>query len=75
MNHNGAMPTRKINYKWTIVMTALLAAAMFASCGGENGKALFKTAANPAIAYRSYLLEIRAQAPLSTQKLASELRC
>lgn len=56
-------------------MTALLAAAMFASCGGENGKALLKTAANPSIAYRLYLLEVRARSLLSTQELASELRC
>ncbi len=65
---------KKMNRKWAIVLTVLSATVLFVSCSGENGKAMNKTAANPAVAYRAYLLDIRSRTDLSTPELASELR-
>lgn len=65
---------KKMNCKWTAVFALLSATVLFVSCSGENGKVMLKTAANPAIAYRSYLLDIRSRTELSTPELASELR-
>ena len=64
----------KLNYIWTMLMVALFATVLFTSCRDNNGGAILKTAANPAIAYRAYLLDIRNRENLSTQELASELR-
>ena len=74
MNYKCTMDKRKMNYKWTIAITALSTILLLVSCKGETGKAMLKTAANPAIAYRSYLLDIRSRTELSTPELASELR-
>lgn len=63
-----------LNHKWTEFPAIMTAIVLLVSCNGENGKAILKTAANPAIAYRSYLLDIRSRTDLSTQELASELR-
>lgn len=68
------MHKKYLDYKWTAAMTVLSAILLLVSCNSENGKATLKTAANPAIAYRSYLLDIRSRTALSTQELASELR-
>ncbi len=37
---------KKMNRKWTIILTVLSATVLFVSCSGENGKAMNKTAAN-----------------------------
>ena len=44
---------KKMNRKWTIVLTVLSATILFVSCSGENGKTMNKTVANPAVAYRA----------------------
>lgn len=74
MNYKCTMDKRELDHKWTITMTVLSAILLLVSCKGETGKAMLKTAANPAIAYRSYLLDIRSRTELSTPELASELR-
>lgn len=65
---------KKKNCKWTVVFAVLSATVLFVSCSGENGTVMLKTAANPAVVYRAYLLDIRSRAVLSTQEMASELR-
>lgn len=64
---------RKMNHKWTVVMTGLSATVLLISCSRDNGKVLPKTAVEPAVAYRAYLLDIRSRTDFSTQELASEL--
>ena len=62
-----------MNYTRTALAAAMFATAVFASCSGENGRAVRQTVADPAVAYRVYLLDIRSRTALSTQELVSEL--
>lgn len=62
-----------MKHYFTAVIAILSLSFIVISCG-ENGKAMNKTAANPAVAYRAYLLDIRSRTDLSTPELASELR-
>ena len=63
-----------MNHKYTVFSITAFAIATLISCKDENGNAMLNTAANPAIAYKSYLLNIRTRTDLSVQKLACELR-
>lgn len=59
---------------YTALFAVPIAALVFASCSGKQEDAMLKTAANPAVAYRAYLLDMRNRTDLSTQELARELR-
>ncbi len=62
-----------MKHYFTAAIAILSLSFIVISCG-ENGKAKNNATANPAVAYRAYLLDIRSRADLSTQELVSELR-
>ena len=68
------MKTRKMYCLYTALFAVPIAALVFASCSGKQGDAMLKTAANPVVVYRAYLLDMRNRTDLSTQELARELR-
>lgn len=68
------MKPRKMYCLYTALFAVPIAALVFASCSGKQGNAMLKTAANPAVAYRAYLLDMRNRTDLSMQELARELR-
>ncbi len=62
-----------MKHYFTAAIAILSLSFIVISCG-ENGKAMNNATANPAVAYRAYLLDIRSRTDLSTPELASELR-